>query len=135
MITSSSIMYLVLAAVLTFFIGLEREIKGREAGVRTHLIVGVASCLIMIVSKVIEPNNAARLAVGALTGMGFLGAGIIMKTRNHIKGLTTAAGLWSCSVIGLSCGAGYWVLATITAFIIIISNMILKNFIKFLKLI
>jgi len=135
MLNFSDVTCLAIAAILTFLLGLEREMKGREAGIRTHLIVGVASCLIMIVSKGIEPSNAARLAVGALTGMGFLGAGVVMKTKSHVKGLTTAAGLWSCSVIGLACGADYWLLAMLTTFIILVSNTILKNFFKFLKLI
>lgn len=109
---------LLLGAVLGGIIGFERYSHGRAAGVRTQLLVCVASVLIMTVSEyyhylsVWDPSyvriDPARLAAGAITGVGFLGAGVIVKTGLNVQGLTTAACLWIVSAIGLSIGSGLY---------------------------
>lgn len=112
-----------IAAILSGVIGLEREMKGQAAGLRTHVILAVACSLLMTISiYAIHPNlvgnlekryyDAARIAAGILGGIGFMGAGAIVKNGLSIKGLTTAATLFYCSAIGLGCGSGF-VLETI----------------------
>jgi len=105
---------LLLGALLGGGIGLERQVHGRPAGFRTHLLVCVASVLLMIVSQSLgvgpggEPSrfDPGRLAAGVVTGMGFLGAGVILKSGLNVHGLTTAACLWIVSAIGLAVGSG-----------------------------
>ncbi len=122
---TEAILRLLLGAVLGGIIGFERQSHGRPAGFRTHLIVSLASVLIMIVSddfyrmSTLNPEiiriDPARIAAGAITGVGFLGAGVIIKSGLSIQGLTTAACLWIVSVIGLAVGSGLYVPA-LTAF-------------------
>ncbi len=125
---------LLLAAVVGGAIGFEREAHGQAAGFRTYLIVGIASCLMMMLSlhmeelyrslavdKSVVRLDPGRIASYAIASMGFLGAGAIIKGRGSVRGLTTAAGLWSVTGIGLSIGAGYIFTAIITAAIIIAS--------------
>jgi putative Mg2+ transporter-C (MgtC) family protein len=102
---------LLLGTLLGGGIGLERQVHGRPAGFRTHLLVCVASVLLMIVSQSLGGGDGARfdpgrLAAGAITGVGFLGAGVILKSGLSVHGLTTAACLWIVSAIGLAVGAG-----------------------------
>ncbi len=125
---------LLLAAAVGGAIGFEREAHGQAAGFRTYLIVGVASCLMMMLSMHMEeiyrdlPGDKSvvrldpgRIASYAIASMGFLGAGAIIKGRGSVRGLTTAAGLWSVTGIGLAVGAGYIVTAIVTASIILAS--------------
>lgn len=114
---------LVLGAVLGGLIGLEREASNRPAGFRTHILVGIGSTLIMLVSVSVfgDRGDSARLAAQVVSGIGFLGAGTIMKTGNNIKGLTTAASLWVCSAIGLAVGGGYYLGAIVTVSIVLFS--------------
>ena len=121
---------LILSAVIGGMIGVEREVKNRPAGLRTHILVSIGSTLIMLVS-IDGFNNVgdpARLASQVVTGVGFLGAGTIMKTESNIKGLTTAASLWVCSGIGLAIGNGYYLGGIITAGIVLITLMSLRRF-------
>ncbi|HEY5999099.1 MAG TPA: MgtC/SapB family protein [bacterium] len=103
---------LLLGTLLGGGIGLERQVHGRPAGFRTHLLVCVASVLLMIVSQSLAGGedgarfDPGRLAAGAITGVGFLGAGVILKSGLSVHGLTTAACLWMVSAIGLAVGAG-----------------------------
>jgi len=118
---------LLLGALLGGIIGFERQTHGRPAGFRTQLLVCVACVLIMIISEsyfvqsAVRPEYAridpTRIAAGAMTGVGFLGAGVILKTGVSIQGLTTAACIWIVSAIGLAIGAGQYV-AGITGFVI-----------------
>ena len=127
-----TILRLILGAVLGGIIGFERQSHGRPAGFRTHLIVSLASVLIMIVSddfyrlSALNPDfiriDPARIAAGAITGVGFLGAGVIIKSGLTIQGLTTAACLWIVSAIGLAVGSGLYVPA-LTAFSITIFSL------------
>jgi putative Mg2+ transporter-C (MgtC) family protein len=121
------IVRLLLGAVFGGIIGFERSTHGRPAGFRTHLLVCVASVLIMIVSEYYhylslwDPSyvrvDPARLAAGAVTGVGFLGAGVIVKMGLNVQGLTTAACLWIVSAIGLSIGSGLYA-AGVVSFVI-----------------
>jgi len=118
---------LLLGTLLGGIIGFERQTHGRAAGFRTQLLVCVACVLIMIISESYYAKNAVspdymridptRIAAGAMTGVGFLGAGVILKTGLSIQGLTTAACIWIVSAIGLAIGAGQY-LAGISGFVI-----------------
>ena len=103
---------LVAAGVVGAIIGYERELRGKGAGVRTHVLVALGACLFMIISQHgfagSDKFDAARVAAGVVGGLGFLGGGIIMKNR-HVSGLTTAAGIWVTGAIGLSVGGGMYV--------------------------
>lgn len=113
---------LVLAALAGGLVGLEREVRGRQAGFRTNLLVCVGSALAMIVSgRVAEmewprvPNgptsitvDPARIAYSVMTGIGFIGAGVIVRVGGNVRGLTTAAGLWCVAAIGLAAGLGLY---------------------------
>jgi putative Mg2+ transporter-C (MgtC) family protein len=133
---------LVLASILGGFIGLEREIHGREAGVRTYLLVSLGSALIMVISEYlffkyggkipgdIFKVDPGRIAAQAITGIGFLGAGVIIRYKDSIRGLTTAACMWVVCAIGLAIGSGYYLFGSITAAITILSLIGLKIFEK-----
>jgi putative Mg2+ transporter-C (MgtC) family protein len=102
-----------LATLLGGLIGLEREMHGQPAGLRTHMVVCLGACLIMLVSlhmAKLDPTRAdpGRIAAQVVTGIGFLGAGAIMRFGMSVKGLTTAACLWTAAGIGLAVGSGYW---------------------------
>ncbi len=119
---------LVVSAVIGGFIGIEREVSNRPAGLRTHILVSVGSTLIMLVSIFgFDDGDPARLASQVVSGIGFLGAGTIIRTGNDVRGLTTAASLWVCAGIGLAIGAGYYLGGVITAVIILISLILLGN--------
>jgi putative Mg2+ transporter-C (MgtC) family protein len=110
---------LALAAALGGAIGLEREVRHKAAGLRTHMLVTMGSAMFMVASMLLlyqvnGINGAARvdptrIASTIVTGIGFLGGGIIFRTRDRVRGLTTAAGLWVASAIGLTIGAGFYV--------------------------
>src|SRR3990172_10496382 len=116
------IVRLLLGTLLGGIIGFERQTHGRPAGFRTHLLVCVASVLVMMVSEYYhylslwDPSyvraDPGRIAAGAITGIGFIGAGVIVKMGFNVQGLTTAACLWIVSIIGLSIGSGLYVLGT-----------------------
>lgn len=115
---------LLLSVILGGLIGFERERKNHAAGLRTHTLVCLGSCLIMILSIygfsdfIGQPNvnrDPARLAAQAITGIGFLGAGTILFTGKSITGLTTAASLWVVMAIGLAVGAGFYFPAAVTS--------------------
>lgn len=107
---------LALAALLGGLIGLEREMHSKPAGLRTYMIVCVGSCLITLVSLYFwkqEPRTTdpSRVAAQIVTGIGFLGAGAILRYGMSVRGLTTAASLWTSAGIGMAVGAGYWLAA------------------------
>ena len=108
------IMRLVIAGLLGGLIGLEREIRAKEAGVRTHFIVALGSALFMIISQYAfgdKPHDASRVAAQVVSGIGFIGAGVIIFQRNVVRGVTTAAGLWVAAAIGMACGDGMYPVA------------------------
>ena len=113
-ITIYSVALRILAAVIIAgILGMEREKKSRAAGLRTYILVCMGSCLIMLTNQYIYQTTGAgdpmRLGAQVVSGIGFLGAGTIIVTkRSQIKGLTTAAGLWSSAAVGLALGAGFY---------------------------
>jgi putative Mg2+ transporter-C (MgtC) family protein len=135
----------VLASVLGGVIGLEREVHGREAGVRTYLLVSLGSALIMVISEFLVvkyqggPSGGAfrgdpgRIAAQAITGIGFLGAGVILRYRDSICGLTTAACMWVVCAIGLAIGSGYYLFGLTGSGITLFSLLGLKGLGRRLK--
>ena len=103
------------AVVLGFAIGYERKLRFKEAGIRTHTIVCAGSALIMVVSKYgfgdSAEADASRVAAQIVSGIGFLGVGIIIYRKHEIHGLTTAAGVWATSGVGMAAGAGLYIVA------------------------
>lgn len=120
------IIALVLSTVLCSIIGIEREKRGRTAGLRTHLLVGVGSTLLMIVSIYGFPaifgekRDVARFAAQIIAGVGFLGAGAIIHRNSGTRGLTTAATIWIVMAIGLACGSFNFILAISGTLLIIV---------------
>ncbi|HVP77805.1 MAG TPA: MgtC/SapB family protein [Thermodesulfobacteriota bacterium] len=135
----------VLASVLGGVIGLEREVHGREAGGRTYLLVSLGSALIMVISEFlvvkyhggplagILRGDPGRIAAQAVTGIGFLGAGVILRYRDSIRGLTTAACMWVVCAIGLAIGSGYYLFGLTGSGITLFSLLGLKGLGKRLK--
>jgi len=125
---------LLLGALLGGGIGLERQVHGRPAGFRTHLLVCVASVLLMTVSQSLGGGpggevsrfDPGRLAAGAITGIGFLGAGVVLKSGLSVHGLTTAACLWIVSAIGLAVGSGLHFAAILSFAITLVSLWLLR---------
>ena len=122
----------VLAGVLGGAIGVEREIREREAGLRTHLLVAVGAALFTLVSAYAWHDfhfsnqsgvtyDPTRIAAQVVTGIGFLGAGAIIRQGLSVRGLTTAASLWVVAAIGVAAGAGYYTGAVITTIVVLIS--------------
>ncbi|QXM07062.1 MgtC/SapB family protein [Crassaminicella indica] len=123
------ILRLVVATILGGLIGLERESKNRPAGLRTHILVSLGSCLLMLVSMYgFENGDPARLAAQVVSGIGFLGAGTILRDGNDISGLTTAASIWVSGGIGLAIGNGYYMGGAITSVIVLFSLVSLGFF-------
>lgn len=135
-----AVVRLILAAAAGGLIGLEREMRGRQAGFRTNLLVCLGSALVMIVSISFatyswktHPNinlniDPARIAYGVMTGIGFIGAGTIIQTRGSIRGLTTAAAMWCVAALGLAAGFGLYFLCILSTLLILIALWILDYF-------
>jgi putative Mg2+ transporter-C (MgtC) family protein len=103
------------AALLGSALGLNRLLHGKPAGMRTHGLVSLGAAVAVILSlghpdaRSVDINAISRVLPGVLTGIGFLGAGVILRDSNgHVAGLTTAATIWLCAVLGIACGLGYW---------------------------
>ncbi|MEM4466245.1 MAG: MgtC/SapB family protein [Nitrososphaerota archaeon] len=106
---------LLIAVVLGSIIGYEREKVDKPAGLRTHMLVALGSCLFTILSLYGFPgSDPARIAAYVVAGIGFIGAGAILQTRKRVIGLTTAASIWVSASIGMAVGVGFYILATIT---------------------
>ncbi len=127
------IMRLAMALLVGGVVGLEREFKGKPAGIRTNILICVGSCLFMIISievartagRVADPG---RIAAQVVTGVGFLCAGTIMRSRFTVSGLTTAATIWVLSALGLAIGAGYIILGVAGAAIITLTLIAVRFF-------
>ncbi|HEU5263775.1 MAG TPA: MgtC/SapB family protein [Gaiellaceae bacterium] len=126
-----------LAAGLGAAVGLERELREHEAGLRTHMLVAVGSALFTLVSAYgfgeffaqtgpVVPVDPTRIAAQIVTGIGFLGAGAIIRQGTNVRGLTTAATLWAVAAIGLAAGAGYYFGAVATTVVVLIALWPLK---------
>jgi putative Mg2+ transporter-C (MgtC) family protein len=127
-----SLLRLVVAAALGAAIGLERELREREAGLRTHMLVSTGSALFTIASAYgfrdflvnggsVVRADPTRIAAQIVTGIGFIGAGAILRHGLSVRGITTAATLWVVAAIGLTTGAGYWSAAVITTAVVLFS--------------
>ena len=135
------ILRIFVAALLGGAIGLEREYRAKEAGMRTHFLVALGSALFMIVSAygfegaLGSPEHrwdVSRVAAQVVSGIGFIGAGTIIfhKSENVVRGLTTAAGLWVTAAIGLACGGGLYILAVASTFLVLIGLEAFNYFLK-----
>jgi putative Mg2+ transporter-C (MgtC) family protein len=107
---------LALCLLLGTIIGLERELRNKPAGISTHCFVMGGACLFTFISTVADPNSPARIAAQVVSGVGFLGAGMILKSENDtIRNLTTAAAIWFAAAIGMAIGIGWYVIAGIAS--------------------
>jgi len=128
------IMRLTLSVFLGGVIGLERQLHRRTAGLRTHILVSLGSCLIMLTSMYVfdiynerASLDPARIAAGVITGIGFLGAGAIIREREGVRGLTTAASLWVVAGIGLAVGCGFRNAAIYTTILAFVALYLLRR--------
>ena len=122
-IETEIIIKLLLSAGLGAVIGIERQIRKKPAGLRTHALVALGACLFTITGLVLVGTNGdalSRVLQGVITGIGFLGAGIIFQARDRVKGLTTAAEIWSLSAVGILVGLGDFMTAIIATILILI---------------
>ena len=118
---------MLLSAIAGGLVGFERELRGPSAGFRTHMLVCVGSALFMATSILVASNyghlgavDPSRIAAGVVTGVGFLGAGAVIRSKSSVHGLTTAASIWAVSAIGLSLGAGLYMVGIITSVIVLL---------------
>ena len=115
---------LIVATFIGAVIGYERQLRSKDAGIRTHVLVAVGAALFMIISQYgfyeALKFDAARIAAGVVSGISFIGGGIIIKQQSKVSGLTTAAGLWVTGAIGLSVGCGMYELAVLASIIVLV---------------
>ena len=129
---------LLLSAALGALVGLERSKRQKEAGVRTHCIIACTSALFMILSKYsfidvttidgLRGADPARIAAQVVSGISFLGAGVIFKNGSSIRGLTTAAGMWGTAAVGMAIGAGMYWLGLMEAVVLVVIQLVLHRF-------
>lgn len=128
----ADMLQVLIACALGGLIGLEREWRGREAGFRTNIMIAMGSCLFTIISIKGFPldgssaQDTARVAAQVVTGVGFLGAGALLQSRRHIRGLTTAATIWLVAAIGMAVGVGAYGLAIFTSVLALIVLRVLQ---------
>lgn len=125
---------LLISILLGAALGMERELQGRPAGLRTHTLVSLGAALVMLISMYgfEGTNDPARLAAQVVSGIGFLGAGAILRDGGDIKGITTAATLWMAAIIGLAAGNGYFVGAIAATFASVVILVLLRSLETFL---
>ena len=136
---------LVLAAVLGGLLGLERELDGQEAGLRTHLLLSLGASLFGLISVgafsafVVDPDDAnvqidvTRVASYVAAGIGFIGGGAIVKYRGAVSGITTATSLWTTAAVGLAAGLGFWIAAVTATVLAVLALHGLKPLSRMLK--
>ncbi len=128
------ILQMVLTLILGFAIGFERKMRFKEAGIRTHTIVCVGACIYMLVSKYgFEGADTARVAAQIVSGIGFIGAGMIFYHKQVVHGLTTAAGIWATAAIGMAVGSGLFIISILATVIIILIQCIMHLNIKIFR--
>ena len=119
------------AVCLGLLIGSERKNRNKSAGIRTHVIVALGAALIMVVSKYgfmdVEKADAARVAAQVVSGIGFLGAGVIFVRNNLVNGLTTAAGIWATAGVGLALGSGMYVVGISSALLVLFVQFVMHR--------
>ncbi len=109
-----------LAVLLGYMIGAERESRGKDAGISTHIFVLGGAMLFTFLSGVVDPASKSRIAAQIVSGIGFLGAGLILKEGASVKNLTTAASIWFAGAIGMAIGFGFYFIAIFAGFLAII---------------
>lgn len=107
------------AAALGALIGYERERAGCEAGIRTFAVISFGTCAFSLVSSHVPGADPTRIAAQVVTGLGFIGAGVILQRRGKITGLTTAATVWASAAVGMAAGYGMYLLAALTALLLL----------------
>ena len=132
LIYGENILRLILAVILGMMVGFERELAHKPAGLRTHMLVCLGSCLFTVISLefAVDP---ARIASGIVAGIGFIGAGAIIAEPDRVVGITTAASLWMTAAIGLTIGVGNYVLAAVAVLLAVLtlfSGALFKKYIK-----
>lgn len=132
-IETEIIIKLLLSAGLGLLIGLEREIRKKPAGLRTHSLVSLGACLFTLAALTLAGDQmdfVARVLPGIVTGVGFLGAGMIFQSKDRVRGLTTAAEIWSLAAIGVLVGIGSYLIAVVATVLILIILVPFKWFEK-----
>ena len=128
---------LIVAAICGCAIGVERSLRQKEAGIRTHIVVTIGAALAMILSKYafgdVADADASRIASQIVTGVSFLGAGVIFVRGATIRGLTTAAGIWTTAVIGMAIGAGMYPIGIFTTVLMVSLQLFLHRFVHIEK--
>jgi len=123
MVWPDDVISIILAAFLGAAIGLERELSGKSAGLRTNLLICLGAAIFTIISKRlagVTEGSTTRIAAQIVTGVGFLGAGAVIQDRRGVHGLTTAATIWLVASIGMACGADFHELAAISTLIVVV---------------
>lgn len=103
----------VLSIILGFIVGSERESRGKDAGISTHILVIMGAMLFTLLSSLVDPTSTSRIAAQVVTGIGFLGAGLILKDGVSVRNLTTAASLWVAAAVGMALGFGFYAIAIV----------------------
>ena len=132
MMSEEPFLRLLAAMAMGGLIGLERELRAKDAGLRTHFLVALGSALFTLVSQYgfgVDLKDSSRVAAQVVSGIGFLGAGTIIFQKNVVHGLTTAAGLWVTAAIGLSCGTGMFAVAGATTVLVLLGLEVLNYWI------
>ncbi|MGE4514645.1 MAG: MgtC/SapB family protein [Chryseobacterium sp.] len=128
----NELLLIFISVILGLLIGAEREYRNKSAGLRTFILICFGSCLFTILSIKIGINNPDRIAANIITGIGFLGAGVIFKGDNKIDGITTATTIWAAASIGMAVGSGYVYLAVTGAVLVLLILGSLNHFEKFI---
>ena len=116
------------ATVCGLLIGFERQINNSIVGIHTNVLVCIGSCLFVFVSYGLdEINSPSRIAAQVVTGIGFLGSGVIIKDSSQIKGINTAATLWVSASVGCLCGSGFWLTGVLTSIVVSFLNFLLRE--------
>ena len=128
---------ILLAGVCGAFIGFERRKRFKDAGIRTHLILSIGCAVVMIISKYafsdVKDFDAARVASNIISGVGFLGAGVIFVKSGSVRGLTTAAGIWTTAAIGMAIGAGFYLLGIAVSILLVLIQLLLYRLVPALE--
>ena len=120
---------LLLSVVAGFLVGYERETRGKDAGISTHILVIAGSMMFTVISDFVDPSSRSRIAAQVVSGIGFLGAGLIFKEGSIVRNLTTAASLWFAAAIGMALGYGFYVITAVATVMSVVIPRIptLKN--------
>lgn len=132
-LTQTEVNKFLMATLLCGLIGIEREFRSKQAGLKTMIMIGLGATLFTILSVKIDFNSQDRIASNIVTGIGFLGAGVIFKEDNQVKGLTTACVIWIVAAIGMAVGSGYYEQATGVTVVVLLALLIfpyVENFVE-----